>query len=175
MSYAEDLKIDKYALDEEWEKQASLYHAYALKHADSMLKRDRLKEKLDYTAADLNFKIRTDPGSYGIEGRPTEAAINVAVSLVPEHGAASELYLKAKHETEIIFGVRVALEHKKKALGYITDMYIHGLLGERASVPDVVRRMTEERLVEHHEEALNQNSRLRRLSKKREEIAPEKF
>ena len=79
------LEIDKFSLDEEWERQSVLYMEWAERVAEKQLHRDRMKFNLEYVKANLDYQIRSSPEKYGIT-RVTEASIQNAIINQPELG-----------------------------------------------------------------------------------------
>jgi len=124
MGYKEDLEIDKFALDEEWLKQASCFMKYAESTVEAEDKRDRCKERLVLVEAEMGSKIRTDPQLFGLKEKTTEASIKEALLQTVEYMEASDNYLSAVKEAKIL-GISVqAFDHKKRALTKLTDLFL---------------------------------------------------
>lgn len=158
MSYKEDLSIDKYKLDYEWEKQASKFIEWAEKAVDALFERDKAKDFLELTRAQLDSEIRKDVG----EGKKlTEAAIQSQILQNERYISANDLYLEAVKNAKILDIAREAFDHKKKALEKITDLWIAGYW----SIPKInkeLKESVESDIGQNHKETLQENVRLRR-------------
>lgn len=134
--YQEDLSIDKHRLDVEWEDQPSIYMKWAERYSEAVYERDRLKEKLDLIKAQLDTEIRR---RYSTGKKPTEAAITNEIIDTDDFQDATEDYLQAKKDVNILGGVKEAMEHKKKALEAETSLWI----GEYYSEPKISEKARE--------------------------------
>lgn len=116
-----DLRIDRTALDEEWLRQATLYHFNAVQLADARLDLDEAKDRLAVIEAELDLAIRQDPEKYGIS-KLTEKAIEHAVVLSSRYQKAKEETNQAKHLTDVLNAKVTGLDHKKKALEFLVQL-----------------------------------------------------
>lgn len=137
MNYDKDLEIDGDSLDEEWIKQPRLYMKYARASAEIAAERDHAKEVLDVVQAELDIDIRRNPQKYNLptdkNGIPkvTEGAIKSCILLSKEYKLVFDEYTKTKLEADIILAGLRAMEHRKKALEGLVQLYI----GEYFSKP----------------------------------------
>ncbi|HDZ27299.1 hypothetical protein LCGC14_1757850 [marine sediment metagenome] len=125
MGYKEDLQIDDYALDSEWDRQAALYMKWAEEYADAVLIRDRAKENVDLVRAELYQQIVSKA-----DKKPTESAIGNEIIQHDKYKEANNNYLEAKKNAEILAGAKEAMQHKKKALEGRTHLWIAGYNAE---------------------------------------------
>lgn len=121
-----DLEIDKFALDEEWEKQPMLYLKYAEDLAISEINRDNLKDLIEVEKASVERKIREKPEEYGITGKPTEGAIKAAILGNKEIEKITIEYFEASKEAKLLGAVVKSLDHRKKALEKLVDLFLAG-------------------------------------------------
>jgi hypothetical protein len=138
--YTNDLSIDRDKLEEEWEDQALLFMKWGERCVEALYTRDQLKEKLDWTKADIDDEIRNDPGAFGFDKKPTETAISSQVQLNKRFIKATDDYLKAKKDVGILQVAKEAMEHKKKALEAETSLWI----GNYYSDPKIPERAKED-------------------------------
>jgi hypothetical protein len=130
MEFKKDLEIDKWKLDEEWVGQAQLYAAYATKAVEKAYERDKAREYLDLTKAELDTEIRKDPSKYGIE-KVSESAISNAILQQSKYKKASGDYLLLIKETKIFEVARDSFDHRKKALEKLTDLFLSNYWADR--------------------------------------------
>ena len=147
--YNEDLKIDKYHLDEEWEDQPLLYMKWAERYAEAIHERDQLKEKMDLIRAQIDIEIRINPNTFGFDRdkKPTESAISNRILEEEEYQTATEEFLSAKKSVNILQGVKEAMEHKKKALEAETSLFIGGFYSE-PKIPQKAREDSSKAITE---------------------------
>lgn len=116
------LSIDEHILDKEWVRQPALYFKWAQKLADARKRLDDSKVALTLVAAELSQAIRENPDQYGI-AKITEAAVTTAIPAQEEHQSAVRRINKAKHTVDVLDAVVTALEHRKRALEKLVDLY----------------------------------------------------
>jgi len=129
------LTVDKDNLDLALVEQASLMYDYGLEYAEALRKRDKLKDRLDVVKAELDSEIRSNPEGFGFDKKPTESAIANAILLEKEYRAASERYLEACYEVNVILAAKNALEHKKSAVENLIKLYCSNYWAEGTSLP----------------------------------------
>ena len=125
-NYEKDLRIDKHALEIEWEKQPTLFMQYAELEADAQEVKDRAVQKLGITQAEMDAKIRKDPSGYGLGDKVTDTAIKHIVVNSKEYKAAEDAVIVATKKVRIFGSAVTAMEHKKRALTKLTDLYLGG-------------------------------------------------
>ena len=75
--------------------------------------------------AEIDKSIRKHPDTYGLD-KITEGAIKQAMPLQPEYQHALELLHEAKYHTAIVQAAVTALDHRKKALEKLVDLFLSG-------------------------------------------------
>ena len=118
-----NLAIDESNLLNEWKGQAQMMLTYGIKQADAMQEEDEAKARLDVVKANLDGRIRADPGTFGI-GKVTEAGISAVILTQPSFKKATEEYQKARHEVLMVRAAVDALGHRKSALQGMTDLFL---------------------------------------------------
>lgn len=129
MDYEKDLKIDRYNLELEWERQPQLYVKWAENHADAILERDRKKESLDLLKAELYMEIVKKHLEKG-DKKPTESMIANLILQHKDFKVASERYLEFKRDAEYLAGAKEGMQHKKTALEHLSRLFINSYYAE---------------------------------------------
>jgi hypothetical protein len=122
MSYKEDLKIDKFRLDDMWENHPSLFADIYEKEIDAQFERDKAKEKLDLIRAELDQSIRSSCA--GANEKITESSIANRIILDKNYQEANGKFLDSVRIAKQIAVGREAFEHRKKALEKLTDLFL---------------------------------------------------
>ena len=158
MGYKEDLKIDRYNLDTEWETHANKFVEWAEKEVEAQFEKDKAKERLAITKSDIDMELREYAEKKSI--KLTEAAILNSITGDPRYTKASSEYLIAVRNSNMLGVARDAFEHKKKALERMTDLWISGYWSDPkvSSTKSIVERRDQN----DHRDKLKENPRLRR-------------
>lgn len=128
MGYKDDLEIDKYALDEEWEKQSLLYMKWAERHAEAIKERDILWQKKKVLRAELDQEIRQ---SFMYEGMKfTETLIDSKIRMRKEYQEVQERLIEANKNVNVLDSAKWAMDSKKKALENMTSLWLGGYYSE---------------------------------------------
>lgn len=128
MDYQKDLEINKHKLDEELLDQAQRMMRYNAAHAQAMYDRDRAKQSLDVTRANLDAGIRAELTGAGVKF--TEAVVDGKIKTSPTYLEAQEKYLKAEHEVQLLLGAVMAMNARKVMLENLVKLYLSGYWGE---------------------------------------------
>ena len=157
--YAEDLKINKFDLETEWLNQPSLYFHYSKLAIDAKLEVDQAKEDLEFTKADLNLNIRSNPGNYNVE-KVTNESVAAAMVCDVEYETRVREYNEARHAYETINAAVRAMEQRKSALENLVRLQLSGI----HSTPKV-DGATQKEMDEVVQESTKQQIRRRRKNK----------
>lgn len=123
INYSEDLAIDPHKLDEEWLYQSQLYMKYSQLASNAQKERDKAKENLDVVRAGKDRDIREKPDEYSLI-KVTEAVVSATILQTKEYQEANNKLIEANYKLNLYqSGVR-ALEHKKKALENLVQLWI---------------------------------------------------
>ena len=126
------LKIDRFKLEEELIKQPSLFFDIAVKCADKISERDKLKEEKDRVWAKEYLKNKSIPGPDG--KYPTDATSKALTDASDEYSDAINEYFQAKEDADILYSLREAFQERATMLrelcslwttGYYQDMSIN--------------------------------------------------
>jgi hypothetical protein len=125
LDYKEDMKVDKYNLEIEWERHTQLYLDYMEAEVDAQDIRDRLERRLDLVKAEMDAKVRSNPAKYGIE-KVSESAIKSVVTKSTRVQEAQEEYLNAVKRAKKLSGVMKGMEHRKRQLTELDRLFTGG-------------------------------------------------
>lgn len=148
--------LDPNHLDDEWLSQPKIYYEQAVRLADARAEHEKAKSAHDVAkndrddvAAELDLKIRKDPITYGLE-KVTEPAIDKCVRLQPEFKEGTkEIYRskdrinKAAAEVGQLEALVSALDHRKKALEKLVELWMANYFSMPKEPKNAVGRMTE--------------------------------
>ena len=165
MNYKEDLKINKFALDDEWLQQPSHFAFYSEQGVEAEDERDRASEQLTLIEAQIGSNIRKDPKAFGFGDKVTEGAIKEVIILNAERIAASNVYLDAVKKAKILSIAKIAFDHRKRALEKLTDLFLQNYWSRPADNSKATS-MSEEAAEHQHREALALSPRLLRRKNK---------
>lgn len=117
------LLVDENNLLEEWQGQASMMLDYGIRLADARQEEDECRAALAVVVSELDRDIREDPEKYGLP-KVTDSIINNAIPGQPKHKKAMSLLNKARHEVRVLQAVVDALDHRKRTLQGMTDLWL---------------------------------------------------
>lgn len=136
------LEIDPLALDVELQEHPSQYGYWADTAAKAQRKVDEAKVDLESTRSKIDREIRLNPEDYGLE-KVTDRAVGAAVDGQPECKAAQKKLIDAKFESNLANGRVNALEHRKRALSLLVELWIREYYSERSRSVD--KELTDDR------------------------------
>lgn len=128
--YKDEIYIDKNSLDVEWETHPAKVEKWGDRLADAQDLREELRDKLELKYAKLSSKIRSNPEDYGLKDKPTEGAINNIVIKDKEYLTMRKEVRDAESEVNHLSVVMKALDHRKRALEKLTDLFFSGYWAE---------------------------------------------
>ena len=118
------LEIDRFQLEKEWVDQPAMMHAWSLQAAEAQLKYDEAKSRLEAVKARLDKEIRDSPADFGI-GKVTETVVSNAVVNQKDYQRAVREVNLARYELQIAQAAVNALEHRKRALSMLVELWVH--------------------------------------------------
>jgi len=122
-NYENDLAIDPHALDDEWLLHPNLYMKYSEALAQAQKSRDKIKEKLDVTRAQVDRDIRKKPDDYGIS-KITETVVAGAILMEARFTEVQDLLTDANLEVNLLQAAVRSFDHRKKALENLVTLYM---------------------------------------------------
>lgn len=134
------LEINQYELEREWVEQPRLYEQWATKAAKARLRLDEAKGELELIEAELDKTIRTEPGKFGVD-KITEGAVQKTVVLQDEYQEAAAAVNQAAYELGVIQAAVTALDHRKKALEKLVELWMASYYSEPKARGEAKNRM----------------------------------
>lgn len=116
------LEINELELEKEWMKQPDLAATWLKKLARAKRTLDVKRAKKELVEAQLDKKIRQDPEAFELE-KVTENAIGTAIILCKEYQDIAKEINEAQFKVNIIQGLCTAIEHRKRALEGMVELF----------------------------------------------------
>jgi hypothetical protein len=144
LDFEADLRIDVNSLADEWLRMPAFVQKYGKLAANASHKKERLKAKVEWIKAKLDFDIRKNPEAYDNiptdlkSGQPklTETVIANAVLLEDECKNAVEDRINAVYEHASMAVLVDTMKSKTTALENITKLALAGWFSEKlTSIP----------------------------------------
>ncbi len=120
--FRDNLKIDKFALDDELMEQSMLLFQVSEAFVEAAALRDTCKEKAALVDAQLDSKIRTD--AENSETRITEGDVKAQVQSDPKHEKAVKAYLAAKREADVLSALKEAFQQRGYMLRDLCSLHV---------------------------------------------------
>lgn len=121
--FTDDLKIDKYALDEEAATHSEKYGEWILKYSQAVLERDRQKQKVDLLRAQLSKRYRKKLATSAVK-RVTDAMVEVEVTCDEELQEELDTLHQMNYAVNVLAGAKSAFDQRKKAISDLTQLFI---------------------------------------------------
>ena len=116
------LAIDKTSLDEEISKQPTLFYEVAEALVTAMAERDACKEELATIDAELDGQVRAALGRS--EEKVTEAMVRNSVQVHKKHEAATDTYMAAKTNADLLGAMKEAFAQRSYMLRDLCSLYV---------------------------------------------------
>lgn len=184
MNYQEDLKINRYCLEEEWTDHQEKYMQYAEAYSEAVRVRDDAKEELNFykskaqsevdkVKAELDIEIRTKYYSFGYE-KITEAIVASWIARQDKYQEVLAKYREivrehmkklnqAEYQVNVLDGVKRSFEHRKTAMDNLTRLMIGGYYSSKPAkdVGETVKKSHQERIESTMHEGLKESFKRR--------------
>jgi len=119
----EDLKLNKFKLDEEASKQSSLYQYFTDKLTEVRALKDEISLKLEEKLAEVELNIRNNPPD-GL--KITESVIQALVVSNEEVKELRKKLNELKRQNYELEGIVNSLDQKKSMIKVLAELYIVG-------------------------------------------------
>lgn len=151
LNFEQDLQINKHALDAELLDQAQRMFRYSSAHAQAMLNRDKAKQSLDITKANLDASIRVELTTAGTKF--TEAVVDGKIRMSPGYIESQDKYQKAEHEVQLLLGAVMAMNARRSMLENLVKLFLGQYWSEprlegRGLAPDIAQNATERAIMQ---------------------------
>lgn len=164
-SLRQRLAIDQYNLEDECVGQPSLYAEVGDLATEARSIAKKAKDSLDFTRADLSFKIRKEPGKYGVE-KVTEASIESAVIIQKEYQQAATAVIETQKVADAFGVLQESVGQRKSMLKDLVSLYIYNYYmskaemgGEKRQVNEVETEVTQKAIMKKRAEIATQRGR----------------
>lgn len=122
-SFSDDVKVDKYALDEEMEMNPSLLDQYGTKYAEARAEQDRLEVQIKYLSAKKALEFRKNPPS---DVKVTDSTIEALVNSDEELNNLKNDLNDAKEDVYTYYSALESLRDKGLRLHDLMELYKTG-------------------------------------------------
>lgn len=126
MNYKEDLKINKLALDDEWQRQSLLSMKYVKIHARAVNRVQKAEEALKIVKSELIAYAWEHPtDALGDNIKPTQQTVEAFFRKHDAHKEAKQELIDATFEANIAEGALKEISiTRKAALAHLTSLHI---------------------------------------------------
>lgn len=118
--FKHDVKINKFKLEEECERQPSLYYYYSELLAEAKSDKDKAASKFSLITSEVDISVRNDPDS---PKKLTEALIKSIVTVDLKVVKAQKEYDDAKRKVYTLEVAVNSIEHRKSMLNNLVQLY----------------------------------------------------
>jgi hypothetical protein len=158
--FKENIQIDKYSLDLEFEKHPMLYHEFAMDMVDAEKERDDMKDQLELLHAKLTTQIRDDPKKFNLE-KVTEGAITSVILQDINYQKLQKDYSNSVYNAKVLKISIESLNKKQSSMEHLVKLYLGEYYSKEA--PREIKENAAERVADFIHNDLNKpSSRLRR-------------
>lgn len=123
--FSEDIKINKYRLDDECEKHPSLYGYYARQQALLRSELSELEAEQKLTLAESEVDIREHWEKFS-DSKMTEAGVKAQIEQHEKVQKGKNKILKISRELNIISAAVISMDHRKSMLNNLVSLQIAG-------------------------------------------------
>jgi len=126
--FAEEVKINRFKLEEECERHVSLYHYYSSERAKTRADLDDTNDKLKLTLAEAEEHIRNNwENDYAARfGKMTEAGVKAATESDKNIVYAKEKVREINRNLYILEAATYSLDHRKSMLDNLVTLLVKG-------------------------------------------------
>lgn len=164
-SLRQRLAINPNNLEEECVGQPSLFAEVGDLATEARSAAKKAKDTLDFTRADLSFKIRKEPAKYGVE-KVTEASVETAVIIQKEYQQAAATVIETQKVADAFGVLQDSVAQRKSMLKDLVSLFIYNYYmsraemgGERRQVNEVETEVTQEAIMKKRAELAQQRGR----------------
>lgn len=123
LDYRSIIQIDEGCLDTEWARHSSCYMDVIEAQVAASEQLDKLRDKLSGTEAIIACDVRRNPEMYGAQ-KITDQVVKEIVASSDKIIVLQSEILQARRQLALLNGVVTAMEHRKKALENLVELYV---------------------------------------------------
>lgn len=120
--YKEDLKVNRFRLEEACEEQAGLYTYWSERAAEARSERERLENRLEFVVAQKTSEAYNNPGMLP-GGKATEATARAWVNSHPDAESLKEELRQAQKQENILAGAVRGMDTRKSMIEVLQRLY----------------------------------------------------
>lgn len=116
--YMQDLNVNKFDLEEEWNKNGVLGMKWAERTAQAEYELKMAEQKYKITKAEVELEVRSDPEQFGWDNpnkAPAEGWITATVRCSPSYLVASENLATAMRNAHILKAAEANMQFQRRA------------------------------------------------------------
>lgn len=137
-NFADDIKINKFKLDDVCEKHPGLYHYYADKLAEAKSDLNDAEDKLKLIQAEQELFIRNNWDDKN--GKQTEAGVKAVLETDGKVQNQKEIVRNLQREVNTYTASVIAMDHKKAELDNLVRLLIAGFYSVPNGKDDVIEK-----------------------------------
>jgi len=150
-NFADDVRINKYRLEIECEKQASTYFYWANELAEARNRLNEAEDKLKLVSAQKDLEIRKDWKAKYLDKNGKQTEPSVKAVLETEIQPAREDVRDAQSAVNVLFAAVGAMDHRKSELDNLVTLLVKGFYaapngGKREGATESVEREIRKKL-----------------------------
>jgi len=164
-SLRQRLVINPNNLEDECVGQPSLFAEVGEMATEARSAAKKAKDSMDFTRADLSFKIRKDPAKYGVE-KVTEASVESAIIIQQEYQKAAAEVIETQKAADAFGVLQDSVAQRKSMIKDLVSLFIYNYYmsraemgGERRQVNEIDSEVTKEAIMSKRAEIATQRSR----------------
>lgn len=166
-SYADDLKIDKFSLEEALMNQAELSTKWTAAWAGAVKEKGRAKDDLEVTKEKLTRKARQQWEIFGFHKLPTDTMVLTWLPGQAEYKEKMIYLTNSTYDANILDGVKRGFEHRSRALSDLVRLYLSGYYADEKTVGKEARELLTEIRRDKHLDALNEDDQKTLLKRRK--------
>lgn len=123
------VEIDPLKLEDEITEHSVQFHRWAERQAEAQAAYDEAKSDVELAKAKADYEIRGNPETFGLT-KATEASLASAVLIQPEVRSATHKLHQTRKELEYVKAAVSALEHRKRMLTMLVELWVRNYYAE---------------------------------------------
>lgn len=123
LNFEQDVRIDRYALEDELEYQSSLLYQYDEELNEEKKTLSQLELELSVLEAETAYKIRQ--GTYGYDGKVTESVVKELVDTDKAVNAKRQEVIEQKRVVNQTASAAEAIRQRRYMVQKLVDLYIY--------------------------------------------------
>lgn len=124
--YQDDLFVDPYNIDKEWNRNGSLAMKWAERSAQADYELKMAEQNYKITKAEIESLVRASPEDFGLPDKPSESMVKMAIRIHEKYKIASEELAQAIKNAKILSEAKDAMKFQRRATCQgLTSLWIY--------------------------------------------------